>query len=137
MRLLTSKEIEDLRAEEATVQVSTRIAKQKKELERKMELRKGELDRKLHSYKAQIAKEIKAAKIERDLLLNEVAHLKSFKKDGLKYVNALITEAQEIRILASKKLSDANNVEKYVEGKIARLESFKEEFKKLKANFLR
>jgi hypothetical protein len=137
MKLLTSKEIDDLRIKEASLKDSTRIAKQRKELERKMEIRKGQLDQRLRSYKAEIAKEIKEAKVERDLLLNEVAHLKAFKVKGLNYAQQLITEAQEVRILASKKLSDAINVEKYVEGKIARLESFKEEFKKLKANFLR
>jgi len=128
MELLTPKEIEDLRSKEEEMRIQTRIAQQKKEWERKLEARKRQLEQRIKKYEDTLYKEIKELQISRDLLLNEVTQLREEKRRGKQYVNELLTDAQNIRIEAHKRLTEASNVEKYVDGKIDKLERFRRKY---------
>lgn len=129
MKMLDPQEIQELRERNDTK--SLRIAQEKVNLEKQLELKKDKLRRDFEAYKSILSDEIKSLTTQRDLLLNEVTKLRKEKEEGMTQVYQARGEAQEIIQTAYKRVRDAESIESIVENKMDKLKKRGNNLKKL------
>lgn len=127
--MLDPQEIEQLR--ERNDKQSLRIATEKLNLEKQLQLKKDKLQRDFDAYASVISEEIKKLQVERNVLSNEIRQLENLKQAGLEEVYIARASAQEILLQADKRVKDAEIVETIVENKMDKLKKRGDNLKKL------
>lgn len=127
--MLDPQEIQELRERNDTK--SLRIAQEKVNLEKQLELKKDKLRRDFENYKSLLSDEIKSLTTQRDLLLNELKQLRNEKQEGMKQIYQMRGDAQEIIRNAQRRIKDAESIEGIVENKMDKLKKRGNSLKKL------